>query len=353
MANGSQTAIDRRVDVAIVGGGPAGCSAAICCAQAGHSVALLESEPFPRHRPGESLHPGVLTILRQLGVDRDVQEAGFLRYPGNTVAWGGEPHFQAFGRDDAGPWLGFQAIREKFDVILLRRAESLGVSVLQPCRAKSPLLDDGRVVGVDSSGGPVWARFILDATGGRHWLGRNLGHGVYHASRRLVAYYGYANAALADPRAYPLLEAEPTGWTWIARLEEGCYGWVKMLFPGAGGRPPTAPIREGIQLGPIRGSDVTWRLLPDSAGPGYFLLGDAASVFDPTSSHGVLRALLSGMKAAYLLDLALRQVVDETHVIDVYRIWWLALFEREVANMRNLYAQLPREWHVDVLSPQL
>ena len=118
MANGSRTAIENRVDVVIVGGGPAGCAAAICCAQAGHTVALLDAEPFPRHRPGESIHPGVLTVLRKLGVDRNVADAGFLRYPGHTVAWGGRPHFQPFGSDEAGPWLGIQVIREEFDAIL-------------------------------------------------------------------------------------------------------------------------------------------------------------------------------------------------------------------------------------------
>lgn len=33
------------------------------------------------------------------------------------------------------------------------------------------------------------------------------------------------------------------------------------------------------------------------AGPGWFLAGDAAAVLDPASSHGVLRAVLTGFRA--------------------------------------------------------
>ena len=57
--------------------------------------------------------------------------------------------------------------------------------------------------------------------------------------------------------------------------------------------------REPPQPGPARGHDVTWRLSGRPAGPGYFLVGDAAANLDPASSHGVLEALMSGMLAGY------------------------------------------------------
>jgi flavin-dependent dehydrogenase len=348
--SGSRTAIERCVDVAVVGGGPAGCAAAIWCALVGLKVALLEAESFPRHRPGESLHPGVLTILRQLGVDREVEQADFLRYPGQTVAWGSEPQFQAFGGDADGAWMGLQAIRERFDAILLSRTEALGAMVLQPCSAQSPLMRGGRVVGIDSSGGPVQSRFVIDATGGRHWLGRRIGAGVYYASRRLIAYYGYAKAAPPTLEAFPYLEADPTGWTWVARVSEDSYAWTRLPFSRARTRLLAPPPRLGdcVPTGPTRGADVTWRLLPQSAGPGYFLAGDAAAVLDPLSSHGVLRALMSGIQAAHLVDLVLRKGVNESRAIRSYQEWCLQLFEREVWNMHELYVRLPRGWQPSI-----
>lgn len=352
--SGSQSVIERTFDVVVVGGGPAGCAAAIWCALAGLRAAILEGQRFPRHRPGESLHPGVLTLLRQLGVDRAVEEAGFVRYAGQTVSWGGEPRFQPFGGDSGGPWLGIQATREKFDAILLSRAKTLGVAVLQPCTARSPITSRGRVVGVNSSAGCVHSHFVIDATGGRHWLGRSLGSGVYYASPRLTAYYGYAEAAPAAPESFPSLEADPDGWTWIARVGENLYSWARLPFTRGCALSPPQRLGDCIPTKRTRGADVTWRLLPQSAGPGYFLAGDAAAVLDPLSSHGVLRALMSGIKAAHLARLVLRDGVGESRAIRSYQEWCARLFEGEVRVMRELYAGLPRDWRPSaVASPAL
>ena len=65
---------------AIIGAGPAGCAAAIELARAGKQVVLLETSTFPRHRPGESLHPGVEVIFEKLGVADAVNSAGFVRH---------------------------------------------------------------------------------------------------------------------------------------------------------------------------------------------------------------------------------------------------------------------------------
>src|ERR1700755_3407527 len=95
-------------DVLVLGGGPAGCAAAIHCAQRGLKVALLEAKAFPRHRPGETLHPGVEPVLRPLGVLKRVLVANFPRHEGNWISWGEHAvRFESFGRDADGPWRGF------------------------------------------------------------------------------------------------------------------------------------------------------------------------------------------------------------------------------------------------------
>lgn len=346
--NGPQSAIDRCFDVTIVGGGPAGSAAAIWCALSGLEVAVIESAKFPRHRPGESLHPGVLPILRQLGVGDQIEEAGFFRYPGQTVVWGSNPIFQAFGNDETGPWMGLQAIREKFDAILLERAKSLGVVMLQPCDARSPVIEGRRIVGIDSSKGQIRSRWVIDATGRRHWLGRKIGGGIYCASKQLIAHYGYANSRMGNTQVFPKLEADRDGWTWISPIGNGSCAWVRLPFQHVRGRLE-APPREldgFVPLGPTRAADVSWRLLTNAAGPGYFVVGDAMSVLDPLSSHGVLKALMSGMQAAHLVGLVLRKGINELIAIRSYKEWCLQLFSHEVQNMRELYARLPAnaEW---------
>lgn len=155
-------------DVVVIGGGPAGSAASIQCARAGLNVALIERLLFPRNHPGETLHPGIEPLLRQLDVWEEVLAADFPRHVGQWIQWAGQPRFEPFGVDENGLWLGFQAWRADFDAILLERARQVGVQVLQPCRALQAIVNNGRVRGVLTSQGAVRAHFVVDASGDRH-----------------------------------------------------------------------------------------------------------------------------------------------------------------------------------------
>ena len=173
--------------VLIIGGGPAGTSAAIWAAKFGLGVTLIESERFPRNRPGETLHPGVEPLLEQLGVKEEILAAKFIRHIGIWVRWSGgsdddqnssDSMLIPFGGDEKGPWLGFQAWRATLDNILLRRAEICGVTILQPCQALDVILEnDKKVIGLKTSSGTLMADFVIDAAGGTHWLARRLNIG--------------------------------------------------------------------------------------------------------------------------------------------------------------------------------
>jgi hypothetical protein len=140
------------VDVLVVGGGPAGSAAAIVARELGLSVRLLERQPFPRHRPGETLHPGVGSVLARLGVAERVDAASGLRHEAQRVAWGRGPELVPFGSDAGGRWRGYQVAREDLDAILLDRARELGAEVVQPAAAAEPLIEDGRVAGAVPGG---------------------------------------------------------------------------------------------------------------------------------------------------------------------------------------------------------
>src|SRR6476661_3472845 len=144
-------------DVIVVGGGPAGAATANWCARQGLRVALLERARFPRHRPGETLPPGVEPIFGQLGVTEAIHAAGFLRHAGTWVTWAGPRRFAPFGADGAGSWLGFQAPRAELDRLLLDAAVQAEAVVRQPCRAVRPWLEGGAVVGVETADGPIAA----------------------------------------------------------------------------------------------------------------------------------------------------------------------------------------------------
>jgi flavin-dependent dehydrogenase len=342
------------VDVVIIGGGPGGTAAAIACAQAGLRVALLEQARFPRDRPGETLHPGVEPILKQLGAWDAVQGAGFLRHRGHYVEWFEERRFESFGADESGDWLGFQAWRADFDAILLNQARLAGVQVMHPCRALRPSVVSGRVTGVETAQGVLNAKFIIDATGSARWLARHLPLESTCLTPKLVAHYGYVSGECPARDECPLIVADPNGWTWTARVRLNVYQWTRLTLTETAIAKDWLPAEFAgmASISSIKSADVTWRTVQAAAGPGYFIVGDAAAVLDPASSHGVLKALMSGMMAAHLIvksiDLDVQPIMEEgqalnTHnteasCVETYRQWLESWFLHDAGQLRKLYA---------------
>src|SRR3989475_12554928 len=116
-------------DVAVIGGGPGGSSAATALARRGRSVVVLERERFPRFHIGESQLPRTNEILHALGARDIIAASGFVekwgasfRAPDGAVEQYAD--FQT-ARETPTPQT-FQVLREKFDEILLRHAEKCG-----------------------------------------------------------------------------------------------------------------------------------------------------------------------------------------------------------------------------------
>jgi flavin-dependent dehydrogenase len=326
-------------DVLVIGGGPAGTSAAITCALARRSVILLEAKSFPRNAPGETLHPGVEPLLKRLGAADGLEQANFLRHPGVWVERAGKPEFQAYGADESGPWLGYQATRSEFDALLLQQARSCGVRILQPHRALRVLREGDRVEGAETTAGSVHATFTVDASGTSAWLARQLRLPYRKASPKLIALYGYMQGECPIRDAAPCFTYLPDGWVWTARVRPNLYHWTRLFTMPALLRRHGFPAEfDGLKpVGPVKGSDVTWRLLKACAGAGYFVAGDAASVSDPSSSHGVLRALMSGMLAGHLVLSKTYCNKPEPAVSAEYDELLRAWFEADLAHTSKLF----------------
>lgn len=333
--------LSANVSIIVVGGGPGGASAAIQCARAGLSVTLLERELFPREHPGETLHPGVEPLLEQLGVLKEVRAAKFLRHLGNWVKWDDRTRFDAFGADEHGSWHGYQAWRADFDTILLNHARRLGVRVIQPCRAARPLLDGSRVCGVRTGLEDIAADFVVDAAGDRHWLARQLGLRLERRSPKLIARFGYVKGECRRLDAAPAIVADSNGWTWTARVRPNIYQWTRLSLDAEtceqSLRQPPIELQQLESCGRTGGADVTWRVIDRPAGPGYFLVGDAAAALDPVSSHGVLKAIMTGMMAAHSI-LRIVNHADERLVTESYCQWIHDWFEHDVSKLKKLYA---------------
>ena len=328
-------------DLVVVGGGPAGAATAITARAHGLRVILLEREATATERPGESAHPGIESLLAKLGVLDDVLAAGFMRHEGHWAAWGGPSRFVPFGRDSQGSWRGFQLWRPVFESLLLERARRTGTRVLQPCPNVMPMIEGRRVIGVRWQGGAVRARFVVDATGRRRWLSKALGLPCDRGSRRMIAWFGYARGSCPPRDAAPAISANPSGWTWTARVWPGVYQWVRLVLDESRLGPRWLPP-EFAGLVPARralGADVTWSRVRPAAGAGYFLVGDAAALLDPASSHGMLAALMSGMAAAHAAAAVVRGA-SPGMAAKGYDAWIRARFLRETAELSRAYAAL-------------
>ena len=336
------------LDVLIIGSGPAGTSTAIHSAQAGLRVAILERQEFPRHRPGETLHPGIEPLLDQLGVGDRVRAANYLRHEGNWVEWGHENNFVPYGSDTDGTWLGFQAWRANFDTILLERVRELGVQIMQPCRAISLLQNQGKIIGVKTSQGELSASFVVDAGGGFHWLARQLKLEIQKLSPPLIAHYGYVEGDCPKRDYIPAIVADNQGWTWTARVGSHLYQWTRLQLNGEQLNIDWCP-KEFSRLtskGKMRQEDVTWRTISQPAGNGYFAVGDAAFVLDPASSHGVLKAIMSGIMASQGIVKILRFDRSECMITNGYCQWILTWFRKDLEELSKFYSRLlnPPNW---------
>jgi flavin-dependent dehydrogenase len=325
------------VDVVVMGGGPAGCAAAIGAASEGLRVAVIERSAFPRDAPGEALHPDVDSLFSELGIGEAVSSAGFIRFPGWILERSGCRDFIPFA-GPSGLRFGYQAWRAELDSILLARARHLGATVLQPAIGSEVLIENGRVAGLHVNSDRLDCRYLVDATGGARLLTRKLGLRVDKFSPRLVARYAYFGEAGALG-VIPEFRQHPCGWTWLARVGKDCCQCVQLsLATGAGS--PLPALDGGFPDVHFRGADVTWRLVPESAGPGYFIGGDAAATLDPAASSGVVRAMASGLKAAEMIAGIIHGTIAETGGARQYRECLSREFTAQAGELVSRYRAL-------------
>ena len=135
-ARRATVAMKTRFDVAVVGAGPAGASAAILLARAGWSVALIERQPFPRRKVcGECIAASNLRAARRARRRRrrSIARAGAeLR---RVALMRGRRHDRraAAGRRRSAHRWGRALGREHLDTLLADAAEAAGATRLQPC----------------------------------------------------------------------------------------------------------------------------------------------------------------------------------------------------------------------------
>src|SRR6266480_6545458 len=165
-------------DAAIIGGGPAGSTAATLLARAGRRVTVFEREKFPRFHIGESLLPFSMKAFSRLGLHEKFLRAGFIKKFGGEIVGacsetGTKFYFKGGYRSQTDH--AYQVTRGDFDKVLLDHAAECGAEVHEQTSVEAvEFSNHGVDLGVRSNGSSdsIRARFVIDASGRASMLGR-------------------------------------------------------------------------------------------------------------------------------------------------------------------------------------
>jgi flavin-dependent dehydrogenase len=316
---------DAIYDALVIGGGPAGSTAAALMAAAGKSVLLLEKDHHPRFHIGESLLPFNVPLLEKLGVLAEVERIGMPKFGIEFVSPNHEkPSLLEF----AGSWhkemnYSFQVRRSEFDHVLLQNAASKGATVIEGCRVTDVDLDSNDSVAVQSLSdiGETrhWrARFLIDASGRDTVLADRLKTKQRNRRHESAAIYAhFRNAERLAGRAEGNISVFwfDQGWFWFIPLSDGTtsVGAVcrpatfkarktdvtSFLFELIARCPALAARLKNAEItAPATGTGNYSYECTRLHGKRHLMIGDAAGFIDPVFSTGVFLAMQGGFFAA-------------------------------------------------------
>ncbi|WP_328825767.1 MULTISPECIES: NAD(P)/FAD-dependent oxidoreductase [unclassified Streptomyces] len=329
----------------MIGGGPAGATTAGLLAKRGHRVLVLDRERFPRYHVGESLIPGVMVPMEELGLTERMEAKGFERKYGGTLVWGNNevPWNFSFTTGGRIPY-AYHTRRADLDALLLDRARELGAFVVEDATVKEPLEEDGRVVGVRyalrglSGTHEARAALVVDASGQARVLGRKFSAVNWNDQLRNVAvwtYFDNCHRLPGDEWSNILIEGTRDGWFWGIPIDKGVFsvGYVTRSDVASGSDKSLEDLFESEMAQTTKLKDILrdatqaagYRSARDWSytnerfhGNGWVLVGDAAAFVDPLFSTGVALATLAGSTLSKVVDTILHNPQIEEKALDRY-----------------------------------
>jgi len=355
-----------KTDILIIGGGIAGCIAAISLVDQ-YRVTLIDKLAEPKQRIGESLAPASRRIFKELHIlqnlDPELAKRIYRKNLGMQSYWGSEQvHIVDNLRNPDG--FGLNLDRREFERYLRDIAQERGVQCIWPAKLFQSELEKYHwnvIAKSENQEYKISADFVIDATGRQSHFARSHGIERAHYDKLIAVWVSLPNIM---ENKMSTISTSKNGWWYSAVVpnnkrviafqtdsdlyDKSTFKSLESLLQLSKENPHITEILNHSDLSAIEFHGVTAAnstKLNQVSGKQWVAIGDAAISFDPLSSQGMFNAMASAMQLKHLIqNFGYGQKTQDLYTTQINHIWQRYLDHKDIFYQQELRWKVSEFW---------